>query len=114
MRRFLIRLIIALAAFVVGVTAATVFGNIYGRRAQQHRCVGSDTGAFVAPLPPPAPAEHHSYPAHHFDIPAPPEPPAPPAAPAPPKFEKTMRIRVRAADGTVKDVEVKTEKDAEQ
>lgn len=117
MRRFLIRLIIALAAFVVGVTAATVFGNNFGRRAQQHRCVGGDTGAFVAPLPPPAPAEHHSCPAHRFDIPAPPEPPAPPAPPAapqPPKFEKTMRIRVRAADGTAKDVEIKTEKGAEQ
>ena len=114
MRRFLIRLIIALAAFVVGVTAATVFGGLFGLRAQQHRCAGGDRGAFVAPLPPPAPAEHHSCPAHRFDIPAPPEPPAPPAATDAPKFERAMRIRVRAADGTVKEIEIKTDKDAEQ
>ena len=111
MRRYLIRLAIALVAFIIGVTAATVLGGIFGPRTQ-HRCVGGDRSAFVAP--PPMPAEHHSCPAHRFDTPAPPEPPAPPAVPAPPKFEKSMRMRVRAADGTVKDVEVKTEKDAEQ
>ena len=114
MRRFLIHLAIALIAFIVGVTAATVLGGLFGLRAQQHRCAGGDRGAFVAPLPPPAPAEHYSCPAHRFDAPAPPVPPAPPAAPEPPKVEKTTRVRVRAADGTVKEVEIKTEKVAEQ
>src|ERR1043166_8691970 len=101
MRRFLIHLAIALVAFIVGVTAATIFGGFNGLRAQQHRCAGGDQGAFVAPLPPSAP-------------PAPPEPPAPPAAPETPKSEKTMRMRVRVADGTVKDIEIKTDKDAGQ
>src|ERR1043166_6831052 len=113
MRRFLIHLAIALVAFIVGVTAATIFGGFNGRRAQQHRCAGGDQGAFVAPLPPAA-AEHRSCPMHRFDLPAPPEPPAPPAPPKPPKPEKTMRSRARAADGTVKDIEIKTEKDAGQ
>src|ERR1043165_9443844 len=117
MRRFLIHLAIALVAFIVGVTAATVFGGFNGLRVQ-HRCAGGDRGVFVAP--PPVPAEHRSCPAHRFDIPAPPEPPAPPAAtavpatPDAPKSERTMRIRVRTADGTVKEVEIKTGKDAEQ
>src|SRR5947209_3416345 len=111
MRRFLIRLAIALVAFIVGVTAAAVFGGIFGQRAQR-RCLESDRDAYVAP--PPMPAEYHSCPAHQFDIRALPEPPAPPAAPEPPKLGKGMRIRVRAADGTVKEVEIKTEKDAEQ
>jgi hypothetical protein len=110
MRRHLIRLAIALVAFILGVTAATVFGGRLGPRTQ-HRCVGGDRSAFV--VPPPVPAEHHSCPAHRFEIPAPPEPPAPPAVPEPPKSGK-MRIRVRAADGTVKEVEIKTDKDAEQ
>ncbi|HYY95285.1 MAG TPA: hypothetical protein VE713_12270 [Pyrinomonadaceae bacterium] len=108
MRRFLIHLAIALVAFIVGVTAATVFGGFSGLRVQ-HRCAGGDRGVFVAP--PPVPAEHRSCPAHRFDIPAPPLPPAPPDAP---KSERTMRIHVRAADGTVKEVEIKTDKDAEQ
>jgi hypothetical protein len=108
MRRFLIRLTIALVAFVVGVTAASIFGSLFGPRTQ-HRCVGVGLDAYVAT--PPMPAEHHSCPMHRFDIPA---PPAPPAAPEPPKFEKSMRVRVRAADGTVKEVEIKTGKDAEQ
>lgn len=120
MRRFLIHLAIALVAFVVGVTAAAVFGGFSGLRVQ-HRCTGGDRGAFVAPLP--MPTEHRSCPAHRFDIPAPPEPPAPPAVsavpavpavPAAPKSERVMRIHVRAADGTVKEVEIKTDKDAEQ
>jgi len=117
MRRFLIHLAIALVAFIVGVTAATVFGGFSVLRVQ-HRCAGGDRGAFVAP--PPVPAEHRSCPAHRFDIPAPPappalpEPPAPPAATDAPKSERTMRIRVRAADGTVKEVEIKTDKDAEK
>jgi hypothetical protein len=120
MRRFLIHLAIALFAFIVGVTAATVFGGFSGLRVQ-HRCAGGDRGVFVAP--PPAPAEHRSCPAHRFDIPAPPappalpalpEPPAPPTATVAPKSERTMRIHVRAADGTVKEVEIKTGKDAEQ
>src|ERR687888_1624212 len=118
MRRFLIRLAIALVAFIVGVTAATVASGLFGPRAQ-HRCLGDGAGlgpgpgAYVAPAP--LPAEHHSCPAHRFDIiPAPPEPPAPPAAPEPPKLEKRTRIRVRSADGTVKVIEIKTEKDAEQ
>lgn len=111
MRRFLIHLAIALVAFILGVTAATVLGGFSGLRVQ-HRCAGGDRGVFVAP--PPVPAEHRSCPAHRFDIPAPPEPPAPPAPPDAPKSERTMRIRVRAADGTVKEVELKTGKDAEQ
>jgi hypothetical protein len=111
MRRFLIHLAIALFAFVVGVTAAAVFGGFSGLRVQ-HRCTGGDRGAFVAP--PPMPSEHRSCPAHRFDIPAPPEPPAPPAVPAAPKSERVMRIHVRATDGTVKEVEIKTDKDAEQ
>lgn len=111
MRRFLIRLAIALVAFIVGVTAATVAGGLFGLRAQR-RCVEGDRGAYVAPPAPPA--EHHSCPVRRFDIPAPPEPPAPPAAPEPPKVEKRTRIRVRSADGTVKVIEIKTEKDAEQ
>ena len=113
MRRFLIHLAIALVAFIVGVTAATILGGFNGPRAQQHRCAGGDQGAFVVPLPPAA-AEHRSCPMHRFDIPAPPEPPAPPAAPETPKSDKAMHIRVRAADGTVKDIEIKTEKDAGQ
>src|SRR5438045_6773654 len=108
MRRHLIRLAIALVAFIIGVTAATVLGGTFGQRAQR-RCLERDRDAYVAP--PPMPAEHHSCPAHRFDIPAPPEPPA---APEPPKFEKRMRIRARAADGTAKEVEIKTGKDAEQ
>src|ERR1043166_481029 len=63
MRRFLIHLAIALLAFIVGVTAATIFGGFNGLRAQQHRCAGGDQGAFVAPLPPAA-AEHPSCPLH--------------------------------------------------
>jgi len=102
MRRFLIRLAIALVAFIVGVTAATVFGGLFGQRAQR-RCVEHDPVAYVAP--PPSPAENRSCPLHRFDTPAPPEPP---------KFEKSMRIRVRAADGTFREVEIKTVKDAEQ
>lgn len=114
MRRFLIHLAIALVAFIVGVTAATILGGFNGPRAQQqHRCAGGDQGAFVAPLPPAA-AEHRSCPMHRFDLPAPPEPPAPPAAPETPKSEKAIRMRVRAADGTVKEIEIKTGKDAEQ
>jgi hypothetical protein len=109
MRRYLIRLAIALVAFIVGVTAATVLGGFSGRRAQR-RCFERD--AFVAP--PPVPAEHHSCPAHQLEIRELPAPPAPPAAPEPPKFGKKMRVRVRAADGTVKDIEIKTEKDEEQ
>jgi hypothetical protein len=111
MRRFLIRLAIALVAFIVGVTAAAVFGGIFGQRAQR-RCPNSDSEAYVAP--PPMPAEYHSCPAHQFEIRALPVPPAPPAAPEPPKFERRMRIRVRAADGAVREVEIKTVKDAEQ
>src|ERR1043165_6795787 len=113
MRRFLIHLAIALVAFIVGVSAATIFGGFNGLRAQQHRCAGGDQGAFVAPLPPAA-AEHRSFPMHRFDLPTPPEPPAPPAAPETPKSEKTMRMRVRVADGTDKDTEIKTDKDAGQ
>ena len=105
MRRFLIRLAIALVAFIVGVTAATLFAGLFGQRAQR-RCVERDRGAYVAPPAPPA--EHHSCPVRRFDI------PAPPAAPEPPKVEKRTRIRVRSADGTVKEVVIKTEKDAEQ
>ena len=112
MRRFLIHLAIALVAFIVGVTAATILGGFNGPRVQQHRCAGGDQGAFVAP--PPMPAEHRSCPMHRFDIPAPPAPPAPPAAPEAPKSDKAMHIRVRAADGTVKEIEIKTDKDAEQ
>jgi hypothetical protein len=111
MRRFLIRLAIALVAFIVGVTAATIFGGLFGLRAQR-RCVGGGLGPgtyVVAPAP--LPAEHRSCPVRRFDIP---EPPAPPAAPEPPKLEKRTRIRVRSADGTVKEVVIKTEKDAEQ
>jgi hypothetical protein len=110
MRRFLIHLAIALVAFVVGVTAATILGGFNGPRAQQHRCAGGDSSAFVAPLPPAA-AEHRSCPMHRFDLPA---PPAPPAAPEAPKSEKTMRMRVRVTDGSVKEIEIKTDKDAEQ
>lgn len=108
MRRFLIRLAIALVAFIVGVTAATVFGGVFGLRTQQHHCAEGDRSAFIAP--PPMPAEQHSC-RMHFDVHAIPEPPA---MPEPPKPMKGMRIRVRAADGTVKEVEIKTEKDAEQ
>jgi hypothetical protein len=122
MHRFLIRPTIALVAFIIGVTVASVFGGLFGTRSQ-HRCVGVGLDAYVAT--PPMPAEHHSCPSmrHFSDMPAPPampalpamaEPPAPPAAPAPPKFEKSMRVRVRATDGTVREVETKTEKDAEQ
>lgn len=110
MRRFLIHLAIALVAFVVGVTAATILGGFSGLRAQQHRCAGGDEAPFVAPLPP-MPAEHRSCPMHRFDIPAPPEPPA---ARETPKSDKAMHIRVRAADGTVEQIEIKTGKDAEQ
>ena len=111
MRRFLIRLAIALVAFIIGVTAATLFAGLFGQRAQR-RCVDGDRAAYVAP--PPVPAEHRSCPMQRIEIHAPPEPPAPPAAPEPPKLEKRMRIRVRSADGTVKEVVIKTEKDAEQ
>jgi hypothetical protein len=113
MRRFLIHLAIALVAFIVGVTAATTLGGFNGPRAPQHRCAGGDSGPFVAPLPP-VPAEHRSCPMHRFDIPAPPEPPALPAAPEAPKSEKSVHMRVRVTDGTVKDIEIKTGKDAEQ
>ena len=108
MRRFLIRLAIALVAFIVGVTAAAVFGGLFGQRAQRG-CPNRE--AYVAP--PPAPAEHHSCPGHQFEIRALPAPPAPPAVPEPPKPGKRIRIQVRAADGTVQVVEMKNDMDAE-
>lgn len=113
MRRFLIRLAIGLIAFIVGVTAATLLGGLFGLRTVKHRCEGS--AAFV---PPPPPVMTHSCPAmHRFDIPAPPaapEPPAPPAAPAPPQTVKKMQIQVRSDDGTVKVIEVQREKSEEK
>ena len=40
MRRFLIRLAIALVAFIVGVTAPTVFASLFGPRAQEWHAGG--------------------------------------------------------------------------
>jgi len=113
MRRFLIRLAIGLIAFIVGVTAATLLGGLFGLRAVRHRCEGS--AAFV---PPPPPVMTHSCPAmRRLEVPAPPaapEPPMPPAAPAPPQTLKKIQIHVRSDDGTVKVVEVQTGKDDEK
>jgi len=114
MRRFLIHMVIALVAFTVGVTAASIFGGVFGTRTKRH----SERSVYVAP---PMPAEHRSCPSKRFEVvpvppvaPVAPVTPAPPVAPTAPKASKETRIRIRRPDGTVRVIELQTEESAKQ
>ncbi|HYE13351.1 MAG TPA: hypothetical protein VD968_02795 [Pyrinomonadaceae bacterium] len=115
MRSFLIRLSVALAAFVLGVTAAAAFGvSLWPRARHSYR-----KSIYVSP-----PARHRQYDCpkrmRSFEHPAPPvmptlpEMPAPPAPPAevetlPSEHGAERRIRIRRPDGSVEVIELKTE-----
>jgi hypothetical protein len=101
MKRFLMRIVIALIAFAAGVTAATVFGGLLGLNSKREcrRPVQVAVAPVVREL--------------HFEAPALPEPPLPPVAPVPPvaplppDAEKEMRMSIRLPDGTVRIIELK-------
>ena len=107
MRHHLLRLAIAIIAFIVGVTTAAIFGASFAPRARQsaHVYVGA---------PPPAKLRSRScpqtLPAPQVlgELPAPPEPPAAPEPPPPPALAKpsgSVRVVVRRPDGTVQVIE---------
>jgi hypothetical protein len=101
MRRLLIHLAVALAAFVVGVKLAWAFGAVFGSavKPEDVRPVS------VAPVVMSAPS-CKTAPRIVIEAPA---PPAPPARPAAPKSTKQTRVVIRRPDGTVHVVETQTE-----
>ncbi|HEV3469374.1 MAG TPA: hypothetical protein VG148_08650 [Pyrinomonadaceae bacterium] len=98
MRRLLIHLAVALAAFVLGVKLAWAFGLVFGPAVKQEEV----RPVYVAPAPP----ARLSCPTAPRVVIEAPEPPAPPAAPQPPK---QTRVVIRRPDGTVQVVETQTE-----
>lgn len=105
MRRTVLHLIVALLAFLAGVTAAYAFGLFFGAE-QPHAAVTYK----LSSEPPPPPRRSCAGSAREFVptqppvvmvMPSAPEPPAPPAPPAS-RGKKQTRIVIRRADGTVK------------
>jgi len=105
MKRFMLRVVIALITFAAGVVAATVLGGLlgWGSKTECRKAV------YAAPAPPPA---LHSCP--NSLRPLPPPPPAPPAAPLPPKVTKRTRVSIPLPDGRVQVIETKTDAAVEQ
>lgn len=117
MRRLSLHLVIALLAFLVGVTAARILGVTSGLH------VGGSRGeAFHAAPPPPhytAPRKYSCPGSRRMSeqqplAPLPPLPPAPPAPPAAPQSTKDVRVVIRTPDGKVQVIESKTEPPARQ
>lgn len=104
MRRLVLHLIVALLAFVVGITTAYAYGLLFG--AVQPRARVSVTSWSEPPPPPRRSGCRGSVgeltppqPPVVMVMPSAPEPPAPPAAP---RSKKKTRIVIRGADGSVK------------
>ena len=94
MRRFLIRLAVALATFVAGVKLAWAFGLLFGPALKP----GDVRPAYVAPPV----VKVRECPTRSLSLVDIPEPPPPPPAPRP---SKQTRIVIRQADGTVRIIE---------
>lgn len=115
MRRFTLHLIVAFLAFVVGVTAATLLGGLFGH-GKTHRSRGHHiyVEKKIQHAEPPARQYDCPYSRGMSELPVPPSsewdaaieepmpPPPPPTATSP---SKEVRIRVRRADGTWEVVE---------
>jgi hypothetical protein len=98
MRRLLLHLAVALFSFVVGLSAASAVGALFGT---------SHGPAGVAPA---LAKPRGGCPNASRLAPDVPDVPAPPAAPAPPKQTKRTRVVIRRPDGTVRII--KTEESA--
>ncbi|HEX5708469.1 MAG TPA: hypothetical protein VFX96_14295 [Pyrinomonadaceae bacterium] len=111
MRRTVFHLVVALLAFLVGITTAYAFGLFFG--AEKPRATTTSFG--LRSGPPPA---RRACPSMVRDLAPPPPPvvmvmpsaPVPPDAPAPPpaptrRAKKQTRIIIRSADGSVKVIE---------
>ncbi|HYH84348.1 MAG TPA: hypothetical protein VEX60_02635 [Pyrinomonadaceae bacterium] len=108
MRRILVHIAVALVAFTIGVTTASILGGLFGARANRHY----ERSVHVAP---PMPAEYPSCPSKRFKaVPVPPVAPVAPIPPVAPKASKETRIRIRRPDGTVRVIELQTEESAER
>jgi hypothetical protein len=103
MRRLVLHVMVALLAFVVGVSAAGLLGGLtghtrrghykrvhferHGPPARAHDCPYSRGMSELPPLPPPA-----------FDLPDAPAPPEFPPTTVP-RFGEMKRLRIRGEDG---------------
>jgi hypothetical protein len=111
MQRILIHIAVALVAFTIGVTTASILGGLFGARTSRH----SERSVYVAP---PMPDEHPHCPTMRFKAmpvaPVAPDAPLPPDAPAAPKVSKEARIRIRLPDGTIRIIESHTVESTER
>lgn len=98
MRRLLIHLAVALAAFVLGVKLAWAFGLVFGPAVKQEEVMP----VYSVPAPP-VRLSCPTAPRVTVEVP---EPPAPPAVHKP---SKQTRVVVRRPDGTVQVIETRTE-----
>ena len=103
MRRFMLHLLVAAIAFIIGVTAANLLGGRFGHRRQGHRFKMVYAERYVQPAPA---AEDRSCPFSRTlsELPAPaemPDAPAAPPAPAGVTEVKQMHV-VTQPDGTQK------------
>ncbi|HVF56569.1 MAG TPA: hypothetical protein VM934_10490 [Pyrinomonadaceae bacterium] len=114
MRRLSLHIAIAIIAFVVGVTAAAIFGASFMPRAR------NSSRVYMGPR-----SEWRGHGCRHAprapqvlgELPALPEPPAMPEPPPPPaalKPSKSVRVIVRRPDGSVRVIESQTEQNVER
>lgn len=102
MRRLVLHLLVAVLAFIVGVTAAMLLGRATERTTRKGKC-GMTNAVFymtAEELPPPPPPRLYSCPTEsEFSITTLPDVDAPPA----PRVEqqRELRIRVTRPDGSV-------------
>jgi hypothetical protein len=112
MRRFMMHLLVAVIAFIVGVTAANLLGLLFGRSEPARRFRGVRVERRVTREAPPARAYDCPYSHPLGELPAPvtapdalSEPPPPPPAPAAARHKVSTRIVIRNADGTTQVIE---------
>ena len=99
MRRFSIRLAVALVTFVVGLKLAWAFAALFGPALTRDEV----KGIYVAP--PVVKMRSCPTATRTLDVPPPPAPPAPPAAVAEPSQQ--TRVIIRRPDGTVQVIETR-------
>jgi hypothetical protein len=103
MRRLVLHLLVAILAFVIGITAAMLLGRATERTTRKGKC-GTTNAVFyrtaAEELPPPPPGQYSCPNASEFTITALPDVEAPPAPPRVRKSKET-HIRIRRADGSV-------------